>query len=92
MKNIDVYVKPIKKILTISCFRGPKRPHSCAIGLRTVLSSAHQVTLQLAPQLKKLDLFFLRWIAYIVIALTRVPVLRVWHEAFPKMSLHLAPL
>ncbi len=33
MKNIDISVKPIKKILTISSFRGLKRPHSCEIGL-----------------------------------------------------------
>ncbi len=32
-KIIDIYVKPIKKILTISSFRGLKRPHSCEIGL-----------------------------------------------------------
>ena len=33
MKNIDIYARPIKQILTISSFRGLKRPQSCEIGL-----------------------------------------------------------
>ncbi len=36
MKNIDIYARPIKKILTILSFRGLKRPHSCEIGLKQI--------------------------------------------------------
>ncbi len=43
MKNIDIYVKPIKKILTILCFRGPKRPHSCAIASIRAYLQAHNI-------------------------------------------------
>ncbi len=33
MKNIDIYAKLIKKIVTISSLWSLKRPHSCGIGL-----------------------------------------------------------